>query len=162
MHRLVRAVRVLVALAVPALGAHAQGRTAGTVVDARFRPVEGAIVSVVGRPDSARTNSAGAFRFESLTGASVQLRVQRLGYDPLTTTVRVGDTNARITLQELAINLNAVVVTGTAGVTEKRTVGNAVAQVRVADIVETAPVRDIGQLLNARAAGVVITPPGGL
>ena len=162
MHRLVRAVRVLVALAVPALGAHAQGRTAGTVVDARFRPVEGAIVSVVGRPDSARTNSAGAFRFESLSGASVQLRVQRLGYDPLTTTVRVGDTNARITLQELAINLNAVVVTGTAGVTEKRTVGNAVAQVRVADIVETAPVRDMGQLLNARAAGVVITPPGGL
>jgi TonB-linked SusC/RagA family outer membrane protein len=53
-------------------------------------------------------------------------------------------------------------VTGTAGATEKRTVGNAVAQVPVSDIVETAPVRDIGQLLNARATGVVITPPGGL
>jgi TonB-linked SusC/RagA family outer membrane protein len=163
MHRLPRTVRVLVALAfLPLAGARAQGRVAGTVVDARFRPVEGAVISIVGRPDSARTNGGGAFRFESVSGASVSLRVQRLGFAPLTTTVRVGDTSVRLTIQELPINLNAVVVTGTAGATEKRTVGNAVAQVAVADIVETAPVRDIGQLLNARASGVVITPPGGL
>jgi TonB-linked SusC/RagA family outer membrane protein len=149
-------------LPLPLASAHAQGRVAGTVIDQRFRAIEGAVVSVVGGRDSVRTNSAGAFRFENLSGASVQLRAQRLGYDPLTSTVRVGDTSVRITLQELAVNLNSVVVTGTAGATEKRSVGNAVAQVQVADIVETAPVRDIGQLLNARASGVVITPPGGL
>src|SRR5688500_10779251 len=121
MHRTVRAAGVLATLVIlPLAGAHAQERVAGTVVDARFRPVEGAVVSIVGRSDSARTNSAGAFRFENLSGASVSLRVQRLGFDPQTATARVGDTNVRITLQDLAVNLNAVVVTGTAGLAEKR------------------------------------------
>ena len=62
MPRTVRAAAVLAALVfLPLAGAHAQERVAGTVVDARFRPVEGAVVTVVGRSDSARTLVSAAF-----------------------------------------------------------------------------------------------------
>ncbi len=163
MYRRVRALPLLLALlAVPRFAPQAQGVVAGTVVDPRLRPIAAATVRVVGGSESARTATAGTFRIDNLSGSSVELQVQRLGFEPQTLRVRVGDVDVRITLRELALNLNAVVVTGTAGATEKRTVGNAVAQIQVADIVETAPARDIGQLLNARAPGVIITPPGGL
>src|SRR5262245_13143420 len=131
MYRLVRITAVLGFLTAAAVtDAQSQGRIGGTVLDARFRPVEGASVTLVGGTQSARTNNAGVFRLDGLTGETVSLRVQRLGYEPLTLQARVGDNNVRASLADLAVNLNALVVTGTAGGVEKRVVGNAVAQVK--------------------------------
>jgi TonB-linked SusC/RagA family outer membrane protein len=153
----------LVSLVATSAGlAQAGDRIAGIVTDARARPLEAAQVRVVGSTAGAATNSTGQFRIENVPGPTVTIRVTRIGYDPLTRTVRVGDTGLRLAMNEVAVNLDAMVVTGTAGGAERRSVGNAVAQVGVPEVVETAPVRDVGQLLNARAPGVVLMPPGGL
>ena len=65
-------------------------------------------------------------------------------------------------LTEAAVSLNQVVVTGTAGGAQRRAVGNAVSEVQVADLVPTQPVLSIDQVLNGRAPGVSVEPPGGL
>ena len=52
----------------------------------------------------------------------------------LTQTVRVGSTDVQFAMSERAMELNRVVVTGTAGVTQKREVGTSVAQVNVAEV----------------------------
>jgi hypothetical protein len=84
MHRFVRAVRVVVALVfLPLASAHAQGRVAGAVFDARFRPIEGAIVGCRCR-DSSRTNSAGASASITERRVGLSSESKRLA-DPLTT-----------------------------------------------------------------------------
>jgi TonB-linked SusC/RagA family outer membrane protein len=91
----------------------------------------------------------------------VRLTVRRIGYRPSTVTARVGDTDLRVVLAERAVELNQVVVTGTAGVAEKRAIGNAVSTVKVSDVVATQPVRNVQDLLTGRAAGVAVVASSG-
>jgi TonB-linked SusC/RagA family outer membrane protein len=53
------------------------------------------------------------------------------------------------------------VVTGTAGETQRRALGNAVSRVNVTDVAELSVANDVGKLLNARAPGVSIVPSSG-
>ena len=130
---------------------------AGQVVDIHSRPLTGARVSVVGTTTERLTDAAGRFRIDAAPAGDVRLRVLMIGYQPLEQTVRSGETNLRFVLTELAINLDEVVVTGTPGAVQKRSLGNAVTQIRAADVVEIAPIRDVGQLLNGRAPGVSVS-----
>jgi len=154
----------LAALAVFAAPAATQesGSVAGSVVAERStQPIADAQVTVVGTDRGATTDAAGRFRIVGLSGDSVRLSVRRIGFRPATVSARVGEENVRIALAERAIELNAVVVTGTAAATERRQIGNAVSQIRAADIVATQPVSNIQELLNARAPGVNIIQSSG-
>jgi TonB-linked SusC/RagA family outer membrane protein len=84
-----------------------------------------------------------------------------IGYRARTMPVRVGDLAVRILLDELAVKLEEVIVTGTAGAAERRTLGNAVGQVDAALTVERAPVPTAQNLLSNRVAGVVVLPGSG-
>lgn len=75
--------------------------------------------------------------------------------------MRVGDTSVRIELQEQAINLDEIVITGTAGGQERRSLGNSIASIRAADVQELAPAPDVSSLINSRAPGVVVIPGTG-
>ncbi len=152
-----------VALAAAAHPAAAQqGELAGTVVEAQSqRPVVGAQVTVQGQTRSAVTDPEGRFRITGVQGATVTLQVDRLGFARVTRSVSVGQTTLRIPMQESALSLDAVVVTGTPGGAEKRTLGNAVTRLDVAETVREAPVSNLSDLLNARAPGVVIIPATG-
>jgi TonB-linked SusC/RagA family outer membrane protein len=135
---------------------------AGTIVDSRSgRPIEGARVSVQGTQNSARTDGQGRFRLTGLSGSSVTVAVSMIGYRPTTEVVSVGQTDLRIAITEQAVNLGEIVVTGTAGGAEKRTLGNTVSTVRAADIQEIAPAPDLSNLVNGRAPGVVVLPGTG-
>ncbi|MGH7575423.1 MAG: TonB-dependent receptor domain-containing protein, partial [Longimicrobiales bacterium] len=70
-------------------------------------------------------------------------------------------TDLRIALSETAIELDEVVVTGTAGAVERRSIGNAVSTIDAAAELELSGAPDVGTLINGRAAGVVITPGTG-
>jgi len=120
-----------------------------------------AVVGASGTVRGAVSNAAGRFRIPDLVGAEVTLRVVRIGYRPLEQVARVGDLDVRLQLTETAVNLDRVVVTGTAGGEQRRSVGNSVAQIEASSVVATAPIRDVGQLLNARAPGVVVQVPNG-
>jgi TonB-linked SusC/RagA family outer membrane protein len=150
---------VLAFLPAPVAG---QQDVAGMIVDARSnRPIEGVSVTVQGAGGGVRTDARGRFRFADLSETQVTLRVAALGYRPVTQVVTVGETNIRIALQEQAINLDEIVVTGTAGDQERRALGNSATSIRAAEVQERAAAPDISSLINTRAPGVVVIPGTG-
>jgi hypothetical protein len=72
----------------------AQPALQGTVIDAESgTAVAGAMVSVVGRTESANTDAKGGFAFTSLPSGSYRLRVSHDGYQPAVTDTIVVDPN---------------------------------------------------------------------
>lgn len=140
-----------------------QGVVAGMVVDGQtLQPMAGAQIQVVGTGQGVLSDAQGRFRIGNLQGAEVTLHVVRLGYRDLTRTVRVGDANVRLDLTETALELDAIIVTGTAGAVQRRSIGNVVTSIDASAAVETGAVPDIGQLLNGRVPGVVVAQSSGV
>ncbi|NIP80065.1 MAG: TonB-dependent receptor plug domain-containing protein, partial [Gemmatimonadetes bacterium] len=141
----------------------AQGSLGGTVVSAQTQqPLVGASVMVVGTDVGALTNNDGRFLINNVEGDQVTLRVTMLGYRTMTTDVEVGSMDVVIEMQETAIELDRIVVTGTAGRQTKRALGNTVATLDAANIVEKAPVSSVTELLNGRSPGVAIIQTTGM
>jgi TonB-linked SusC/RagA family outer membrane protein len=160
---LLSAVTAVVTLCAPLPLLAQEGSLRGVVeADRSLRPLAGALVEVVGTNRSMLTDANGRFQFVGLSGTDVTLRVAMLGYRTVESAARVGDMNVRIRLAESAIELDQIVVTGTAGGTQRRAVGNVVTQVRAAETVDLAAVTNVQSLLNARAPSVVITPGTGM
>ncbi|MBW3655110.1 MAG: SusC/RagA family TonB-linked outer membrane protein, partial [Gemmatimonadetes bacterium] len=138
------------------------GAVSGTVVESGSgRPIGGAQVSVQGQDRRAITDAQGRFTLAGVSGTQVTLQADRLGYARATGPARVGQTDVRLQLAESVLSLDAVVVTGTAGGAERRTLGNAVTTLRVEEVVKNQPVNTMQDLLNGRAPGVVIIPATG-
>ena len=154
-------VRLTLALVVglpvaPALFAQG-GSIAGVVVSrSSGAPIGDVQVTVTGTPERVFTDARGRFRFDDLAGTTVVLQVRRIGFRGVTDTVNVGDTNLRVALEQKVLELSQVVVTGTSSATEIGRVGNAVSRINAADLTQKAPIDGVQDLLNARAAGVVI------
>lgn len=139
-----------------------QGVVAGVVVDAQSqRAIAGAQVIVPGTGSGTVTDQAGRFRLSGLTAQSVALEVRMIGYRTLTATAALGDTELRLELSVTAIELDALVVTGTAGATQKRAIGNSVTTVNAVGAVERSAASDVSGLMNGRSPGVIITPGSG-
>lgn len=166
----IRGLRSLVAATLLAVASGAvdtavaqDGAVRGTVTHERTRrPIVGAQVVAVGTDRGAITDASGRFAVTGLSGPQVTLRVSMLGYRAVERQVGVGATGVDITLAETAVELDEIIVTGVAGGTQRRAIGNAVSQIRAAEVVETAPVPNIQSLLNARAPGVIVTPGTGM
>ena len=138
-----------------------QGTIAGTVVRAgTLTPVDGAQVQVRGTRLGTATDAAGRFRIPNVPGApgaTVTLQVRRISFQPASVEARVGATDVRVVLGEATVRLDEVVVTGTAGATERRALGNAVATISAPEEVERSGIGDVGSLINGRATGVIVT-----
>jgi TonB-linked SusC/RagA family outer membrane protein len=149
--------------AAPVIAQAPQGTVSGTVlVEGAQRPLPGAQVVVEGQTGvGTTTDASGRFRLTGLSGASVTLSVRALGYRPETQTVNVGSTNVRFVLSARAVELNQVVVTGTAGGEQVRSLGTSVAQVNVADVAAKTAIPSVEAVLNGRTPGVVVLPGTG-
>lgn len=149
--------------AAPDAGAQ-QGTIRGIVESERtLRPLPGAYVEIVGTDRAVVSDANGRFMFVGVSGTQVTLRVTMLGYRTVDAqVVQVGDLGVTIRLAETAIELDQLVVTGTAGGTQRRAIGNSVTQVRASETVELAHVANVQSLLNARAPGLIITPGTGM
>lgn len=148
------------AFATPA--AAQQGAVGGTVVAAgTSQPVAGAQVVITGTTIGATTNERGEFRLAGVTGTIVTLEVRRIGYRLARVPARVGRDDNQVVLTQNPASLEAVVVTGTPGATQKRELGNAVGTINAADVVATAPVMSMQGLLNGRSPSVVVMPTSG-
>ncbi len=163
---MVRAIRAVLALllvgASPGLAQSQAGSVSGVVVDDQGRPVVAARVSVVNQTATTVTDNAGRFRLEVSGGPDVTLRVAAIGYRPYTQGVRVGDASVRLVLVSTPVNLSELIVTGTAGAVERRSIGNSVTKIDASAAAEVAPIRTVAQLLNGRATGVVLTANSGM
>lgn len=156
----------LALLAVPVAPAHAQptGTVRGKITEARTqRPLASVQVYVPGTGRGTLTNSNGDYQIVVGVGAQ-RVRAELTGYTAAERSVSVGAGQTLALDFQLApatIALDEVVVTGTAGATQRRALGNAVAQIDASRLNEVAPVANVQQLLNGRAAGVVIQPASG-
>jgi TonB-linked SusC/RagA family outer membrane protein len=157
------AAALLVLLTAPSLLRAQDGTVAGTVVaQGNQRPLAGVEVAVVSTPrKDVVTDASGRFRLTGLTGPTVVLNIRSLGFRPQTDTVNVGTTDLRIEMSERVIELNSVVVTGTAGGAQRRELGTSVSVVNAADIQAQTAVPTVQGLITGRAPGVdVISATG--
>lgn len=145
--------------------AQSTGTVSGEVVEATSgRPLTGAQVFVPGTSIGGITNNDGRFLLLNVPVGEMEVRVQMIGYGTAAQTARVAGgeaTTLSFELTESAISLDEIVVTGTAGATEKRKIGNTISTINVAEMVRTQPITSFDELLKGRAPGVNVLPTSG-
>ena len=146
----------------PATLSAQQAAIAGQVLtQGSLQPLAGAQVQVAGTNVGTLTDNEGRFRLDGLTGPNVELRVSMVGFRPMVRTVAVGERNVRLTLEEQALELDAIVVTGTPGATQRRAIGNAVASLDAEQVAAVAAPASVQDLISARVPGVSILKSAG-
>lgn len=139
-----------------------QEAVGGVVLDGLTRaPLSGVQVVVEGTELGSLTDNRGRFRIEGVQGTEVTLRFIYIGYREVTEVVQVGDMDLRVELESATIELDQIVVTGTPGGEQRRSIGNSVSRIDVTRDVALAPVQTIDHLLNGRAPGVAVVSASG-
>ena len=157
------AVTALAAMASP-VRAQATGSVRGSVISEGGRPLAGAQVSIPGTGLGGLSNNAGQFLVVNVPVGVQTIRVDMIGYGAQEQQVTVSAGAAatlEIRLGESAITLDAIVVTGTAGGQQTRSLGNVVGRLSAAEVQEIAPVTNVSDMLSANVPGVRIMATGG-
>ncbi|MEP6495074.1 MAG: SusC/RagA family TonB-linked outer membrane protein [bacterium] len=138
-----------------------QSTVAGRVTDATTNaPIAAVQLNVVGTTITAQTNEQGQYTLRGVRAGVIEVRALRVGYSELrkSLTVTSGQpATLDLAMHAVGLTLNPVVTTAT-GDQRRVEVGNAIAQVDAAKLVEGTAVANIGDLLTARAPGVSVTP----
>lgn len=144
--------------------AQATGTLVGTVRDAASqRPLEAVQVYIGGSGIGALTNAAGRFLMLNVPAGEVTLVAELVGYraGSQTVTVTAGEsTVANFTLDQTAIALDQIVVTGAGVATAKKKLGNTIATVDASEL-QDAPIANFSQMIAGREPGVVLAPTSG-
>src|SRR6056297_2659956 len=131
----------------------------GSVRDqATGQPLGSAQVYLAEAGIGALTQSNGSYLLLNVPPGTHTITVQQLGYAVATreVTVQAGQTAQEdFLLSREALQLDALVVTGTAAGSRVREIGNAVTQLD-ASVAEVQPIQNVSDLLRGRVAGVVV------
>ncbi len=147
---------VMFVLAVPVSAQ--QQAVGGRVVSADTRePLGDAQIQVVGTQRGVLSNTNGRFLLLNMTGQQVTLRVTLIGYLTLEQTVPVGAMDVVLALEPTAVELDAIVVTGTPGAQRVRALGNSVGQLQGAELQEITSPADVREMIGARVPGVSVS-----
>src|ERR1700681_1515459 len=115
----------------------------GTVIDAdTHQPVPGAQISVIGTTIGTVTDAEGHYRLDGIPAGVVTIRARRIGYGSSDRTVTLRDGESApvdFSLGTLVSALDAVIVTGTAGGTQLRAIGNAVDKLDLSKDINSSP-----------------------
>ncbi len=161
-HRPMSVAALLLAFAIWAAPAAAQDQVGGRVLDANTnQPLSGVQVSVQGTGLGALTQANGTFLVRGLTQSTVTVEALMLGYTTWTGEVAAGTTDLVIRMEPRAVELNAIVVTGTAGAQQARSLGNTVGRVRADELTQIAPPSDVESLLTGSVPGMNVSAGGG-
>ena len=141
-----------------------QGGITGRVTDqSTGLPVPSAAVVVTGTSLGALTNDSGVYVLRGVPAGTHQLRASRVGYGPAVRTLAViaGDVaTANFFINHVPFVLEELVTTAT-GEQRTRELGNIVAKVDAARIVDAAPISNMQDLLNSRVSGVTLIQQNG-
>lgn len=130
-------------------------------------PVSGAVVRIPALDLTRVTNVDGRYSFQipaaQAAGQSVTVQVSSVGYGQATETVvlRPGMVVQNFTIIQSAIQLDEVIVTGTAGRQDRRAQGAVVSTIQAAEIAKVAPITSVANLLQARTPGVMLRSGSG-
>ena len=140
------------------------GTIRGSVTDAvTGRQLVGVRVILVGTTVQQRTAVDGTFTFADVPVGERQIQVLALGYNAVTATAAVGTSQAAVLnfeLRRLAIVLDELVVTGTAGAVRRREIGNSVSTITAIEL-EDAPLTSLDEIIRGRTAGAVVMTNNG-
>lgn len=166
--RMIALACAMLLLLAPGQDAQAQeatGTVRATVTDAvSGRPLSGAQVSVPGTGRGGLTNARGEVLILNVPARTLSVTVEFIGYSTLTQEVAVtaGEvTQVAFQLAQSALELDALVVTGTPGQTQRRALGNSVSQFDAAAVTENMPVPTLQEMLQARTPGLTVMSNGG-
>jgi outer membrane receptor protein involved in Fe transport len=154
----------LLALSATAVAAQQTGRIVGRVTDAQSgAPIGEAQVFIPGTGIGGLTRQNGTFVILEAPAGAREVRVERIGLASVSQQVTVVAGQAvevNFTMSTQALGLDEIVVTGTAGASRRREVGNTIAQLNVADLPNK--VTQPTELLQAAAPGIQVTQDAGV
>ena len=141
----------------------AQGAVSGTVTDAEsMAPVAGAQVFVAGTVVGTLSGTEGTYRLEGVPTGEQTVTVRLIGYRELSQTVTVQSgqvATADFSVQQTALRLQDIVVTGVVGETPQVKLPFTVVRLSAQDI--PVPAADVSSLLAGKAAGVSVISGSG-
>jgi TonB-dependent starch-binding outer membrane protein SusC len=163
--RYVLLVGVLLFAAAVHVAAQGTGTIRGQVVDAATqRPLTGVQIVVAGVNRGGLTDARGMFLITAVPPGNQAVSAQMIGYARSEQRISViaGQSHEVVfSLTQRALEIDAVVVTGTPGATRVRAVPNSVAQVQASQITEMTPVTNVTQLLQGRTPGLSVMQGSG-
>ncbi|MEO6526832.1 MAG: SusC/RagA family TonB-linked outer membrane protein [Gemmatimonadaceae bacterium] len=146
--------------------AQTTGTIRGRVTDASGdRGIPSATVMVPSRQQSAITSATGDYVIANVAAGTVDVAVRRIGYARATRTITVtagAETRVDFSLSVVSAMLDAVVVTGTGGAAEKRTLGNSITQLDVGSLNAKTSMVNVTEVLQGKSPGVTILPGSGV
>jgi TonB-dependent starch-binding outer membrane protein SusC len=155
----------LASLALAAAAGAQTGTIVGTVTDrSSSAPVSDVRVQVGTSTLGASTDPRGRYVIRNVPVGQQALRVTRIGFRPENATAAVvanDSVRVDIAMAQSAVELAAVVTTGTGGAVEKRKLGSSIGTVDMAEVQERLPVTDLGSALSAKVAGLRSVSGGG-
>ena len=163
--RTARALAIAALVMAPSVAAAQQtGRVTGRVVNAATnRPLVGVQVFIPETGAGNLTDQDGRYLLLNVPAGQTTVTAQLVGYKQASATVTVvvgQQVVANLSLDETAIALDEIVVTGAGVATQRKKLGNTIASID-ASKVSTAAVTDVSQMLAGREPGVVVLPSGG-
>jgi len=142
------------------------GTIRGSVLEAGTqRPLVNVRITLVGTDREARTDDNGSFELRGVDPGQYTVEATFIGYTRQGSVVTVSTGQVSVvsfTLQRAPIQLDEFVVTGTAGRTEKKEIGNAVTSLDVGDLSQVALIANVQEMLNARSPGLTMYKSSGL
>ena len=142
-----------------------QGSISGSIVQAgSTRPLVGAQISIPGTGIGALASGNGRYTLSNIPPGEVVVRVQMIGFGTQERTVVVRADDALVLdfqLTSQALDLDAIVVTGTAGGAQRRAVANVVGTLNVDQSLQNSAPASLQQLLAGQVSGVGVNIGGG-
>jgi TonB-linked SusC/RagA family outer membrane protein len=148
-------------LVAPQLGAQ---QITGRVTTQSGEPLAAVQVFIAGSGIGALSQQNGRYLLLNVPVGTHTLTAERIGFASRTAqiTVAAGQTAAQdFVLSEQALGLDEIIVTGTAGGTQRRAIGNTVSQVSVSEVTQTVAINSMQGLLSGRTPGITFARQGG-
>ena len=149
----------------PPLEAQVGGTIRGTITEeSTQRPLASVRVVLIGVGRETRTGEDGRFEVPGLPDGEYTVRATLIGYTSRTAraTVTAGEVaDLAIALLRAPIQLEALIVTGTAGTTEKREIGNAISSPDLSKV-PAGTTQNVQEQLQSRVPGLTLMQNSGL
>jgi len=150
-------------VAPPVVAQQTTGQIRGYVRDASSgAPLRDVQVYLVGAELGSVTRQGGEYVMLNVPAGTYELKAERIGLTAVSRQITVtagGVLEENFQLAPAALGLDEIVVTGTAGASRRREVGNAVTQINTVDLPERPT--SVMDMLQSMAPGVEVTPFGG-
>jgi TonB-linked SusC/RagA family outer membrane protein len=147
-------------LLAPSLGAQQTGTMTGQITDSRTgRPISAVQVYISALDLGTLTQLNGRYLLLGVSPGTYTLTAERIGYERVEQEVTIGTGGASAAVQDFMLNedalqLDEIIVTGTPGGTLRRALGNSVARVDVSGIAQTLQAPNLDQLLASATPGL--------